>query len=159
MEVCQAEFTALKNECAKLKTELSEDKSTILNLTEQKRKLLNDIQSYKSIEVSAGIPWKAQNNTLKTHQKNLKDALDESKLKLDNTKVELRNFYQGQLEIIVENKRKEMQHQLDEQRQSGLEEISRKELSMAKTAANHIKEISDKYVNKKVFNHVYWEIF
>ncbi|XP_019763261.2 girdin isoform X3 [Dendroctonus ponderosae] len=126
VEVCQAEFTALKNECSKLKTELSEDKSTILNLTEQKRKILNDIQTYK------------------TNEKNLKDALEESKLKLDNTKVELRNFYQGQLEIIVENKRKEMQSQLDQQRQNGLEEISRKELSMAKTAANHIKEISDK---------------
>lgn len=60
--------------------------------------------------------------------------------------MELRNFYQGQLELIVENKRKEMQNQLDRERESNLEEMKRKELSMAKTAANHIKEISEKSV-------------
>lgn len=60
--------------------------------------------------------------------------------------MELRNFYQGQLELIVENKRKEMQNQLDRERETSVEEMKRKELSMAKTAANHIKEISEKSV-------------
>ncbi|KAL1506109.1 hypothetical protein ABEB36_005535 [Hypothenemus hampei] len=126
VEICQTEFTALKNECALLQTELKNEKSIIASLNEEKIKFTKEIHSYKQKE------------------KTLRDALEQSKVKLENTKMELRNFYQGQLEIIVENKRKEMQTQLDQERQNGLDEIKRKELSMAKTAANHIKEISEK---------------
>ncbi|XP_066262440.1 putative leucine-rich repeat-containing protein DDB_G0290503 isoform X2 [Euwallacea similis] len=133
IEVCQSEFTLLKDECSLLQSELRDNKNTILNLTEQKKKLTNELTIYKSNE-----------QIYKTNEKTLKEALEQSKHKLENTKVELRNFYQGQLELIVENKRKEMQNQLDQENQNNLEEIKRKELSMAKTAANHIKEISEK---------------
>ncbi|XP_030759827.1 putative leucine-rich repeat-containing protein DDB_G0290503 isoform X2 [Sitophilus oryzae] len=126
VEICQTEFTLLKDECGKLETELKASKNLIADLTDQKKKMSIDIQSYKS------------------NEKTLKEALEQSQSKLESTKLELRNFYQGQLELIVENKRKEMQGQLDQERQKNLDEIKRKELSMAKTAANHIKEISEK---------------
>ncbi|CAH1134996.1 unnamed protein product [Ceutorhynchus assimilis] len=128
VEVCQAEFTVLKEECNRLQSELKTEKSKVSNLNEQKKKLLTDLEACKQTE------------------KSLKDNLEQSKQKLENTKLELRNFYQGQLEIIVENKRKEMQTQLDQERQNSQEEIKRKELSMAKAAANHIKEVSEKCV-------------
>ncbi|XP_066146907.1 uncharacterized protein [Euwallacea fornicatus] len=133
VEVCQSEFTLLKNECSLLQSELRDNKNIIFDLMEQKKKLTNELTIYKSNE-----------QIYKTNEKTLKEALEQSKHKLENMKVELRNFYQGQLELIVENKRKEMQNQLDQENQNNLEEIKRKELSMAKTAANHIKEISEK---------------
>lgn len=126
--MCQTELTTLKNECSLLQSEVRDSKSVITNLNEQKKQISSELQIYKANE-----KW-------------LRDALEQSKHKLETTKVELRNFYQGQLELIVENKRKEMQNQLDRERESNLEEMKRKELSMAKTAANHIKEISEKSV-------------
>ncbi|XP_050294210.1 rho-associated protein kinase 1 isoform X3 [Anthonomus grandis grandis] len=126
VELCQIEFTSVKKECANLEADLRESTNTIINLTEQKKKLGAEIQMYK------------------VNEKKLTEDLEQARQKVENTKLELRNFYQGQLELIVENKRKEMQSQLDKERQNCLEEIKKKELSMAKTAANHIKEISDK---------------
>ncbi|XP_076258236.1 uncharacterized protein LOC143195172 isoform X1 [Rhynchophorus ferrugineus] len=126
VETCQAEFSSLKNKCSQLESELKDNKNLILNLSDQKRKLLADLQDCK------------------TNEKSLRETVEQSKVKLENTKLELRNFYQGQLELIVESKRKEMQGQLDQERQRNIDELKRKELSMAKTAASHIKEISEK---------------
>ncbi|XP_060526547.1 CAP-Gly domain-containing linker protein 1 isoform X2 [Cylas formicarius] len=126
VEVCQKEFSDLKNEYMKLQSDLRHEKGALIALTEQKKKLLSDLQNAKAQE------------------KHLKESLDDAKAKLESTKLELRNYYQGQLEIIVENKRKEMQTQLDKERQMTVEEFKKKEVSIARTAANHIKEISEK---------------
>ena len=57
VEVCQTEFTCLKNECAKLQTDFKEEKNVVMNLSEQKKKLLNELQTYKSNEVSKSLEW------------------------------------------------------------------------------------------------------
>ena len=64
---------------------------------------------------------------------------------MENNKIELKNFYQGQVELVVQSKLKEFQTQLDDAEKALKEELSRKELSIAKTAASHIQQISEKY--------------
>lgn len=65
---------------------------------------------------------------------------------LENSKRELKNFYQGQVELLVESKLKEYQAKLDEAEVNFKEEIKKRDLSMARTAAQHIKQISEKYL-------------
>lgn len=65
---------------------------------------------------------------------------------LENSKRELKNFYQGQVELLVEGKLKEYQAKLDEAEASFKEELKKRDVSMAKTAAQHIKQISEKYL-------------
>lgn len=64
---------------------------------------------------------------------------------MEQHKIELRNFYQNQVETVVREKLREFQSQLD--RAEGLlqEEVKNKELSIARTAALHIQSISEKY--------------
>lgn len=57
---------------------------------------------------------------------------------------ELKNFYQGQLELVVQNKVKEFQNQLDQAQASLKEDSKKRELTIAKNAALHIQQISDK---------------
>lgn len=66
---------------------------------------------------------------------------------MEQHKVELRNFYQNQVETVVREKLREFQSQLD--RAEGLlqEEVRNKELSIARTAAMHIQNISEKYID------------
>lgn len=59
--------------------------------------------------------------------------------------MELRNFYQGQVELLVQNKLKEFQSQLDKSENNFREEIRKREISIAKTAAVHIQQLSEKY--------------
>lgn len=70
----------------------------------------------------------------------LKEDLAASKKQIDQNKLDLRNFYQGQMEVLVQNKLKEFQSQLDKSENT----FKERELAIAKTAAMHIEEISQK---------------
>lgn len=63
---------------------------------------------------------------------------------MESNKVELRNFYQGQVEILVQNKLKEFQCQLDQTENNFKDEIKKREMAIAKSAASHIQQISEK---------------
>lgn len=74
----------------------------------------------------------------------LQNELSRTIKHLDSNKIELKNFYQGQVELLVQNKLKEFQAQLDQAENNFKEEIKKRELSIAKTAALHIQQISEK---------------
>ncbi|XP_018580065.1 synaptonemal complex protein 1 isoform X2 [Anoplophora glabripennis] len=127
VEVCQAEFTSIKTECNKLKEELKEEKEQIIKLKEEKHFLLGEVDEHKKREGE------------------LKEELNKVRKQLDNSKLEMRNFYQGQVEILVQNKLKEFQTQLDQAERTFKEEVKKREMSIAKTAATHIQQVSEKY--------------
>lgn len=68
---------------------------------------------------------------------------------MEQHKVDLRNFYQNQVETVVRDKLREFQSQLDRAESLLQEEVKSKELSIARTAAMHIQNISEKYVQKQ----------
>lgn len=74
----------------------------------------------------------------------MKEDLAASKEQINQSKIDLRNFYQGQVELLVQNKLKEFQSQLDKSEINFKEEIKKRELSIAKTAAVHIQQLSEK---------------
>ncbi|XP_044261954.1 protein FAM184A-like isoform X2 [Tribolium madens] len=123
IETCQSELSSMKNENESLHSKLNTEKENNKRLTEQKNKLLEEITAHKSIT----------------------DELSKSREQLETNKLELKNFYQGQVELVVQSKLKEFQKQLDDAEKALKEELSRKELSIAKTAASHIQQISDKH--------------
>ncbi|EFA00864.1 centrobin isoform X2 [Tribolium castaneum] len=127
VETCQSELVSIKNENESLLAKLDTEKENNKRLTEQKNKLLDEIAAHKSIT------------------RGLQDELSKSREQLETNKLELKSFYQGQVELVVQSKLKEFQKQLDEAEKALKEELSRKELSIAKTAASHIQQISEKH--------------
>lgn len=55
VEVCQAEFTSLKTECAHLQLLLNEERRKYMDLDGQNRKLLSEIDTHKKNEVQHNI--------------------------------------------------------------------------------------------------------
>lgn len=66
----------------------------------------------------------------------------------------MRNFYQDQVEIVVRDKLKEFQTQLDHAESSLQDELKKRELTIVKSAAMHIQQISEKYVLKCFYSGV-----
>lgn len=52
VEVCQAEFTAIKAECNKLRDELQEERNQIGELKDEKHFLLGEVEERKKCEVN-----------------------------------------------------------------------------------------------------------
>ncbi|RZC34570.1 SMC N, IncA, CALCOCO1 and/or DUF3584 domain containing protein [Asbolus verrucosus] len=127
IEICQSELLAMKEENDGLQTKLNAEKESIKTMNDQKSKLLEEINAHKSIG------------------RGLQEELTKTREQLENNKIELKNFYQGQVELVVQNKLKEFQKQLDEAEKALKDELTKKELSIAKTAASHIQQISEKH--------------
>ncbi|KAJ8920372.1 hypothetical protein NQ315_005237 [Exocentrus adspersus] len=127
VDVCQTEFTLIKDECNKLKNELKEERDRMSKLKDEKHFLLSEVEDHKK------------------RQEELKEELAKAKKQLDSNKLELRNYYQGQVEILVQNKLKEFQSQLDQAEKTFKEEVTKREMTVAKTAATHIQQVSEKY--------------
>ncbi|CAH1119258.1 unnamed protein product [Phaedon cochleariae] len=127
VEICQAEVSTMKKEHSILQSQLSDLKEEVSLLNDQKKELLAEVASHKKREME------------------LNDELSKAKKQIENNKLELRNFYQGQVEILVQNKLKEFQSQLDQAEMGFKGEIKKREMSIAKTAASHIQQISEKY--------------
>lgn len=79
----------------------------------------------------------------------MQEELQKFKDSLDQHKMDLRNFYQSQVETVVRDKLREFQSQLDRAEHLLQEEVRNKELSIARTAAMHIQNISEKYATKQ----------
>lgn len=63
---------------------------------------------------------------------------------MEQHKIDLRQFYQNQVESVVRDKLREFQMQLDRAESLLQEEVKNKEMSIARTAAKHIQSISEK---------------
>lgn len=79
-------------------------------------------------------------------QKDLHDQVQRAKESTDKSKTELRNFYQNQVEVVVKDKLKEFQEQLENAEKSMHEEIKHREITIARTAAQHIHNLEEKWV-------------
>lgn len=127
IETCQAEFNQMKNEFIKMEHVIEEERSLKAQLNSQIADLTGQVQSNKK------------------QQNLLQEELAKSKKQTETNKVELRNFYQGQVELLVQTKLKEFQCQLDDTENKFKEEIKKREMAIAKSAATHIQQISEKY--------------
>jgi hypothetical protein len=63
---------------------------------------------------------------------------------LEKIKVELREYYQEQLEIVVRDKLQEFQKQLDAAETSLHKELEQREHAITEMASKQVKEISKK---------------
>lgn len=77
-------------------------------------------------------------------QKTLRDDCKKQKEQNEQNKMELRNFYQDQVELVVKDKLKEFQTQLDQAETSLQEELKKRETTIIKSAALHIQQLSEK---------------
>ncbi|XP_056634825.1 repetitive organellar protein [Diorhabda sublineata] len=127
VETCQAEFNEMKSEFMKMEHVIEEERALKVQLNNQIADLTEEVQSNKK------------------QQNLLQEELAKSKKQVETNKVELRNFYQGQVELLVQSKLKEFQCQLDETENKFKEEIKKREMAIAKSAATHIQQISEKY--------------
>ncbi|XP_044761788.1 synaptonemal complex protein 1-like isoform X2 [Coccinella septempunctata] len=127
VEMCQKDFSTIKTEYDLIQEEIKAERQNVSQLHEQNKVLHEELEGRKKKEES------------------LMENLAELQAKLDSNKKELRNFYQGQVELLVQNKLKEFQAQLDEAEQKMKEQLEKKELEIAKSAALHIQQINDKY--------------
>ncbi|KAF2900663.1 hypothetical protein ILUMI_05526 [Ignelater luminosus] len=127
VELCQAELISIKNSQTHLETKFAEELERAKGLELGKTQLLNEIETHKKIE------------------KSLQDDLNKQKHLNEQNKVELRNFYQDQVEVVVRDKLREFQAQLEKAENSIQDEIRNRELSVAKAAAVHIQQVTEKH--------------
>ncbi|XP_028132505.1 myosin-13 isoform X2 [Diabrotica virgifera virgifera] len=127
VDMFQTEFNKIKNEYNEIENNLKEERLQKAQLNKRILELTEEIESYKK-----------QVNSL---QEELSKAKKQSEL----NKVDLRNFYQGQVELLVQNKLKEFQCQLDEQENKFKEEFTKKEKAISKSAAQFLHQILEKH--------------
>ncbi|KAK9882211.1 hypothetical protein WA026_019724 [Henosepilachna vigintioctopunctata] len=127
VEMCQKDFTSIKAEYDLIQDEIKIERQTVSQLHQQNKALLDELEAQKK------------------NEKVLSTSLKESQAKIENNKKELRNFYQGQVELLVQTKLKEFQKQLDDAEQKMKEELTKKETEIAKSAAMHIQQLNEKY--------------
>ncbi|XP_065169729.1 filamin A-interacting protein 1-like isoform X2 [Atheta coriaria] len=127
IELCQVEFANMKTQYNSLEEILTEKQKTIKDLESKIHGLETDNDNLKVLHADA------QREVLVCKEK------------MDKTKSDLRDFYQQQVELLVQDKLKEFQSQLDRAETSLQDEINKRELSIAKTAATHIQQITDKH--------------
>lgn len=63
---------------------------------------------------------------------------------MEKEKLELRSYYQNQVEKVVQDKLKEFQAEVDRVEAAMRAECRDRELSVAKSAASHIQQITEK---------------
>ncbi|KAI4459247.1 centrobin [Holotrichia oblita] len=127
IDLCQRELSSIRGQNSHLDTLINEKDDIIQSMERHNQKLLSDIDTHKKIE------------------KDLQHELNKTKELNEKNKTDLRNFYQDQVEIVVREKLKEFQSQLDKAESSLQEELKKRELTIAKSAANHIQQIADKH--------------
>ncbi|KAK5649297.1 hypothetical protein RI129_000326 [Pyrocoelia pectoralis] len=128
VEICQTELTSMRVTQAELERQLNGELERMKAIEKEKKAVLSDIEGRKRIERS------------------LRDELTTYKDKIEQTKIELRNFYQDQVEVVVREKLREFQIQLEKAESSLQEELRNRELTVARSAAMHIQQITEKHV-------------
>ncbi|XP_072378092.1 LOW QUALITY PROTEIN: uncharacterized protein [Diabrotica undecimpunctata] len=127
VDMFQTEFNKMKNEYNQIENNLKEERSQKTQLNKRILELTEEIESYKK-----------QVNSLQ-------EELSKVKKQSELNKVDLRNFYQGQVELLVQNKLKEFQCQLDEQENKFKEEVTKREKAISKSAAQFLQQILEKH--------------
>ncbi|XP_023726114.1 uncharacterized protein LOC111874655 isoform X3 [Cryptotermes secundus] len=123
----EAELSALKEEKETLQLKLKEEKGRISILDQQKKSLQATLDEYKKKE------------------KSLQEEMRQLTGQLEKIKVELREYYQEQLEIVVRDKLREFQEQLDAAETSLHKELEQREHALNEMASKQVKEISEKH--------------
>ncbi|CAH0553289.1 unnamed protein product [Brassicogethes aeneus] len=126
IESCQNEISKMREECESLQRALAYERKQQSSIYEQQKILIEQLEK------------KSKN------EKQLKEEVNKTKELLEANKSELRNFYQGQVEMLVQTKLKEFQNQLDKAEETFKEEIRKKELQVAKNAAIHMQSLTEK---------------
>ncbi|CAH1164824.1 unnamed protein product [Phyllotreta striolata] len=126
IENCEREFARMKEDYHKIDEKLKEERNQTVKLNKEIMDLLDELESRKKREVE------------------LQEEIAALTRQLQSNKVDLRNFYQGQVEILVQGKLKEFQCQLDRTEDNFKEEIKKREMAVAKSAAEHLQRLSEK---------------
>lgn len=77
-------------------------------------------------------------------QKSLREEMKQLTGQLEKIKVDLREYYQEQLEVVVRDKLQEFQKQLDAAETSLHKELEQREHAVTEMASRQVKEISGK---------------
>ncbi|KAJ9584802.1 hypothetical protein L9F63_020856, partial [Diploptera punctata] len=109
------------------KLKLKEEKGRINILDQQKKSLQSSLDESKKKEISA------------------RDELKQLSSQIEKEKLELKEFYQKQLDIVVNNKVEEFQRQLDAAEVDLHKEIEQREHAISEIASKQIKQITEKH--------------
>nr|XP_022906194.1 interaptin-like [Onthophagus taurus] len=130
----QQKISDFENEIGKLKNVLKEDKGILTEkdglidtLEQQNQKLMTEIDVHKNKAVDL------QKDLAKIKETNEKEKFD------------LKYFYQEQVERVVKEKLLDFQVQLERARGELEDDLKKREVIVAKTAATHIQQIADKH--------------
>nr|CAD7443764.1 unnamed protein product [Timema bartmani] len=125
---CEVELLALKEEKASLQLKMKEERNRISVVDQQKRSLQTTLDETKKREVG----------------KSLRDELKASNDRLEKVKVDLRDYYQREVEVVVRTKLAEFQGQLDSAEASLRQELEAREKVVTEIAQKQVKQIADK---------------
>lgn len=123
----EAELSALKEERETLQLKLKEEKGRIGILDQQKRSLQATLDENKKKE------------------KSIREEMKQLTAQSERIKVELREYYQEQLEVVVRDKLREFQEQLDAAETSLHKELEQREHALTEMASKQVKQISEKH--------------
>nr|CAD7403061.1 unnamed protein product [Timema poppensis] len=124
---CEVELLALKEEKAALQLKMKEERNRISVVDQQKRSLQSTLDEAKKRE------------------KSLRDELKASNDRLEKVKVDLRDYYQREVEVVVRTKLAEFQGQLDSAETSLRQELEAREKAVTEIAQKQVKQIADKH--------------
>jgi hypothetical protein len=77
-------------------------------------------------------------------QKSIREEMKQVTAHSEKIKVELREYYQEQLEVVVRDKLREFQEQLDAAEASLHKELEQREHALTEVASQQVKQISEK---------------
>jgi ABC-type transport system involved in cytochrome bd biosynthesis fused ATPase/permease subunit len=77
-------------------------------------------------------------------QKSIREEMKQLTAQSERIKVELREYYQEQLEVVVRDKLREFQEQLDAAETSLHKELEQREHALTEMASKQVKQISEK---------------
>ncbi|XP_021939733.1 uncharacterized protein LOC110839654 isoform X2 [Zootermopsis nevadensis] len=123
----EAEVSALKEERETLKLKLKEEKGRINILDQQKKSVQATLDENKKKE------------------KTIREEMKQLTVQSDKMKTELREYYQEQLEVVVHDKLREFQEQLDAAETSLHKELEQREHAITEMASKQIRQISEKH--------------
>lgn len=124
----QAELEVGRLEKDKISEKLKDEKCRVSGLEQSKKILLQ------------------ANEELKKKEKSLKENVKTVTDQVDKIKVELKEFYQNQVEKIVQEKLKEFQEQLSLAERSLQKEIEEREKTISEMAIKQVQQIVEKHV-------------
>ncbi|XP_018323268.1 myosin heavy chain, skeletal muscle, adult isoform X2 [Agrilus planipennis] len=127
MELCQHELMTVKTRLGELQRQLQDEKEWNKDFETQKARLFQEIEAHRKTEIT------------------LREEISKLKESNEKMRVDLRNFYQEQVEMVVREKLKEFQGQLEKAENNLQFELRAQEKSFAKAAATHIYQITEKH--------------